>query len=77
MNLTPFSNYHANLRQDDATEAAGLGGDEEHHADAGLQHQVGPVGGIQAQRVGHRRPAQDPASNWGDTAGFRHGWVGF
>ena len=49
-------------RQDDPAQAAGLRGDQEHHADAGVQHQVGAVGGVQAQRVGYRRTAKDPVT---------------
>ncbi len=33
-----------------------------HHPDAGLQHQVCSDGGVQAQCLGHWRPAQDQVS---------------
>ena len=38
-----------------------VGGCQSDHADAGLQHQVGAAGGLQAECVGHRRPEAHPA----------------
>ncbi len=37
-------------REDDPAEAAGVGGDDPHHPNAGVQHQVGAVGRVQAER---------------------------
>ena len=48
-------------RQDDHLENSGLRGRDAHHAHAGVQHQVSPVGGVQAQRLGHWRPEEDSA----------------
>lgn len=45
--------------QDDVDEETGVRRRVAHHAHAGVQHQVRAGGRHEAERVGHRRPAQD------------------
>jgi len=45
--------------ENDPAEEVGVRGRDSHHPHSGLQHQVRPGRGIQAQRLGHRRTEED------------------